>query len=377
MLKEKIKKVVVGMSGGVDSSVAAALLKKQGYEVLGVFMKYWNEPVKDAEKYDKKLIENKCCSLESLKDARTVANQLGIPLLVVDAQKEFKKEVVDNFLNEYKKGRTPNPCVVCNKLIKFKVLLQKAKELKADFVATGHYGRVTREIKNQKSKVKKYNIYQAKDEKKDQTYFLWQLPKKNLNKILFPIGDYEKEEVRKMAEKFGLITATKKESFEVCFVPGDDYNGFLERNLPKVSEGNIKTVKEELLEEKHEGLPFYTIGQRKGLQINAKTPNWEPFYVLNKDIKTNTLIIGKDKELYSKQCRIEKINLLEELKNNQSVQVKIRYGMKPVNAKIVFNNKKTKIVFTNKQRAITPGQSAVFYKKEKAGIKLLGGGIIS
>jgi len=294
------QKIVVAMSGGVDSSVAAALLKKQGYYVIGIFMKFWK---------DGKSNQNRCCSAESEKWARLVAKKIDIPFYVLNVEKEFKKNIVDYFLAEYKKGNTPNPCVVCNKEIKFGLLINKALKMGADFVATGHYAR-TLLGSNLRSATNFFpsagepplplrasgpgttksllpsllpSLFEAKDKEKDQSYFLWQLNQKQLSHILFPVGNYTKPEVRKLAKKFKLPTAQTPESQEVCFVQGAT-SEFLKKYL-KINPGNIFDKTGKFLG-KHQGLWFYTIGQRRGLEIQQG-----PYYVVVKDLKKNNLIV--------------------------------------------------------------------------------------
>jgi tRNA-specific 2-thiouridylase len=341
MKKDNSKiKVVCAMSGGVDSSVSAALLKQAGFDVVGVMAKFWKDGQSSAE--------NRCCSIESEKLARLVCHQLGIPFYVVNLEREFKKAVVDDFLAQYKKGATPNPCVVCNKEIKFGLLLKKAEKMGADFLATGHYVR----IENGK-------MMKGKDKAKDQSYFLWQLDKSHLKKILFPVGGYAKAEVRQLAKEFDLPVAETPESQEVCFVP-DITNNFLAKYL-KQKPGKIidKTGK---VMGSHQGLWFYTIGQRKGLELSQG-----PWFVVAKDFKKNVLVVSKNKkDLYSKELKIKNTNWIG--KKSASVDVKIRYKSGFAKAKISGN----KIIFRARQLAITPGQSAVLYK----GNELLGGGII-
>jgi len=347
------------MSGGVDSSVVAALLKKRGHNIIGVFMKFWVESKKD------EFIShwNRCCSLESENRARQVANILDIPFYVFNFEKEFKKKVVDYFLKEYKEGRTPNPCVVCNKEIKFGLLLEKALSLNIDYVATGHY------VQSQQEK-NKIQLFRGKDKIKDQSYFLWQLNQKQLRHILFPLGKYTKTQVKKLAKKFKLPVINIPESQEICFVQGE-LNSFLERNI-KIKPGKILNIDGKKIGE-HKGLPFYTIGQRKGIRLSGG-----PFYVVDKDLKNLNWI--SDNKL-----------------KNFKVNAQIRYGHKPVIAYLDFYEqgstifKKTKnstsnikVIFNKPQRAITPGQSIVFYspaqisKKLESGKneELLGGGII-
>ena len=332
------------MSGGLDSSVAAAILKKNGYNVVGVFMKFWKEPGKSKE--------NLCCSAQALADARKVAAKLNIPLHVISCQKEFKKKVVDYLIDEYKKGNTPNPCVECNKHIKFKFLFKKMMELDADYIATGHYAR----IKNRE-------LFSAKDKKKDQSYFLWNL--KQLDKILFPVNDYDKKKVRSMAKKWDLLVYEKKESQEICFISDSDVNRFLRKRIG-IKKGDIIDVNGNKIG-RHSGLAFYTIGQRKGIKIGGIGP----FYVVDKDFKKNTLIVAQSDfsdALFKKEMRIKNVNWISGASFPLKCKVKIRYLFPGVSC--VVN--KNKVVFDKKQKAITPGQSAVFYKEKK----VLGGGII-
>jgi tRNA-specific 2-thiouridylase len=346
MLKNKKLKVVVAMSGGVDSSVAAALLKKAGFDVVGIFMKFWK---------DGKSGDNRCCSIESEKLARAVAKKIGIPFYVINAEKEFKAKIVEYFLKEYKKGNTPNPCVVCNKEIKFGFLINKALSLGADFIATGHYAR----IKNGK-------LLKGVDVEKDQSYFLWQLNQKQLSRVLFPVGGYTKPEVRKLAKKFKLPTAETPESQEVCFVQ-DSTNNFLSKYL-KTKPGKIINTEGKVLG-KHNGLWFYTIGQRRGLEISQG-----PYYVAAKDFKKNILIVSKNKkDLLQKEFTVKNVSWILPQKMPLNTEVKIRYKSNLAKSKIFeLVGKKARVIFQNKQAAVTPGQSAVFYKGEE----LLGGGVI-
>jgi len=334
------------MSGGVDSSVAAAILKKQGYDCVGIFMKLWSDS-KTAE-----TAANKCCSIESFEAARKVARKLDFPIHILNFQQSFKKQVVDDFLIQFKKGFTPNPCINCNKFIKFDLLWRKAKILGCDYLATGHY-----------IKIKNGKLLRAKDQCKDQTYFLYNLKKSQLEHLLFPLGDYSKPEVKKIAEKLKLPSANRPESQEICFVPGKNHNEFLRRYL-KLKPGEIVTTEGEVVGQ-HDGLPLYTLGQRKGIKVGGIGP----FYVVRLDYKTNDLIVSKDKDdplLYTKKFRIKNVNWVNEPELN--CQVKIRYQAKSVDCKII----KDVVILSKPQRAITPGQSAVFYKGEQ----LLGGGTI-
>ncbi|MBZ9577733.1 tRNA 2-thiouridine(34) synthase MnmA [Patescibacteria group bacterium] len=337
-MRKKTKKVIIAISGGIDSSVAAALLKRDGFDVVGVFMKLWPS-------FDEKR-------------AKRVAKKLGIPFYVFNFEKEFKKRIVDYFLKEYKKGRTPNPCVVCNKEIKFGILLNKALSLEADYVATGHYVRR-----------KGNKLLKGKDKEKDQSYFLWQLDQKILGKILFPIGDYTKTEVRELAKKFKLPVLDIPESQEICFIQTTTVD-FLKKHL-KLEPGKIIDNKGKVIGQ-HRGLWFYTIGQRKGIELPKG-----PFYVLDKDLKKNVLIITKNKkDLYKKELIAKNVNWVSDKEPKMPLKVKarIRYRHSEVSATIKKQkNGRIKVVFSRGQRAVTPGQSVVFYK----GQELLGGGIIS
>ena len=342
------------MSGGIDSSVAAALLKKQGFDVIGVFMKFWSEPAKNGI-----CAKNRCCTPESEKRARTVAKKIGILFYVFNFEKEFKKEVVDYFLKQQKLGLTPNPCVVCNKEIKLGLLLKKALAFNADYVATGHYARITGGHK----------LLKGKDKNKDQSYVLWKLNQKMLSHLLFPVGGYKKDEVRKLAKKFNLPVLDIPESQEICFIQ-TTVNNFLSRYL-KLKPGKIIDIKGNILG-KHNGLYFYTIGQRKGLNLSGG-----PFYVLDKDIKKNLLVVTKnEKDLYKKELIAKDINWLsgEEPKLPMKIKAKIRYRHEPDSATIKrLGRGRYKVIFSKPQRAVTPGQSAVFYNNQE----MLGGGVIA
>lgn len=372
------------MSGGVDSSVAAALLKKQGFGVVGIFMKFWK---------DGKTAKNSCCTVESEKMARLVTKKLGIPFYVINAEKEFKKKVVDYFLHEYKKGNTPNPCVVCNKEIKFGLLIEKALKMGADYVATGHYARLRRETQNPKLEIRNSKfetkraytkfydrgnlcMLKSKDENKDQSYFLWQLNQKQLSRVLFPVENYTKPEVRSLAKKFDLPSAQTPESQEVCFVPGTTAD-FLKKYL-KIKPGPVIEQAQNGVKNiigQHNGLWFYTIGQRKGIEVQQG-----PWYVVAKDFKNNNLIVSKNKkDLLQKELIAKNVNWIsgKEPKLPIKVQAKIRYRH-PVAKTTIYRLQLPKgrhgykLVFAVRQKAVTPGQSVVFYR----GAELLGGAII-
>lgn len=361
MKKKQTKTVLVAMSGGVDSSVAAAILKNQGYDVVGVFMRFWHETRThtdlDADSYG---LENKCCSLGAYNDAKRVAEILGIPFYAVDMKTPFKKTVVDYFLEEYKSGRTPNPCVECNRFIKFGELFEKAKAVGAEYVATGHYAR----IKNQELRIK---LLRGRDQNKDQTYFLYTLTQKQLKYCLFPIGEYTKAKVRVMAKKFGLPIFDKKDSQEVCFV-GNSLESFLKRWL-KMKKGKIIELETKKALGEHQGLPLYTIGQRKGLGLSGG-----PYYVVKVDTKSNSLSVSKnEKNIFSKELKLKKINFIAGApKLPLRIKTKIRYRHKEADSTLIKEKNNYKIIFNKPQRAITSGQSAVFY----GGDEVVGGGII-
>jgi len=361
------RKVFVALSGGVDSSVAAALLKKQGYNVTGVFMKNWSDPAWP------------CAFKEDRQDAMRVCAQLNVPFKTFDFTKEYKNKVVDYMVKGYTAGLTPNPDVMCNKEIKFGLFLKKARAQGADFIATGHY------VKNQKSKFKNqndkskfkiiYKLYQAKDKNKDQSYFLWTLTQEQLKYCLFPIGEItSKAKVRVLAKKFGLATAQKKDSQGICFMGPIKIKEFIKPFVnSKEKSGLIITTSGKTIGQ-HQGLDFFTIGQRQGIGIGGTGP----YYVAKKDYKTNTLIVASSKNdpaLASKILLTNQVNFIAfEPKKNLAIKAAVRYRQKPMPA--ILSKKKNNIFqvqFKNPIRAATPGQSVVFYKNQE----LLGGGIIT
>lgn len=341
------KKVVVAMSGGVDSSVAAALLKQQGYDVIGITMQIWSGKKDDS-----------CCSLTAVEDARRVADKLGIPYYVLNFKDVFKKGVIDNFVHEYNCGRTPNPCVKCNQLIKFDALLKKVRELGSDYIATGHYARVA------KDRSGRYVLKKGKDNKKDQSYFLYPLSQEALSRTIFPLGDLTKPEVRKLAKKFGLKVADKAESQEICFVEGSLEDFFRPKG------GNIVDLGGSVVG-KHKGFQLYTIGQRRGLGLARK----EPSYVVKIDPKRNEITVGNRGDAYGDDLVSSHVNTISigELSSPMNIRAKIRYNSPESEAKLLpLSQGKIRVMFKKPQFAITPGQSVVFYDGEK----VVGGGII-
>lgn len=348
------------MSGGVDSSVAAYLLKQQGYEVIGVTMQIWQ----DEEKVQQE--ENGgCCGLSAVDDARRVAAQLGIPYYVMNFKKEFKENVMDYFVDEYLHGRTPNPCIACNRYVKWESLLKRSLDIGADYIATGHYASVT-QLPNGR-----YALKKSKTDAKDQTYALYNLTQEQLSRTLMPCGAYEKDEIRKIAEKIGLRVAHKPDSQEICFIPDDDYAGFIEESIgKKLPEGNFVTADGTVLG-RHKGIIHYTVGQRKGLEL----PMGRRVFVTSLRPETNEVVIGETEDVFGTVLYADRMNWMGMECPAEPIEVtaKIRYNHKGARCIVEpLTDGTVKCTFPEPVRAITPGQAVVFYD----GDIVLGGGTI-
>ena len=386
------KKVLLGMSGGVDSSVSAILLKQQGYEVIGATMRLWEAPIAKENnnlKNEVNILQDEAPEKvsDAINDAKKVCENLGIEHHVIDLRDEFKEKVINNFICTYMCAKTPNPCVECNKFMKFKAFYEFAQKLGCEYIATGHYAKI-----EYSEEYNQYVLKKANAQGKDQSYFLYGIDKKILPHILFPLADFEdKEDIRKIAEENGLEVARKKDSQEVCFIPDNDYIGFIKNNK-EIAQSKLKNTKRlkanspennnsfdkggnivlqngEILG-KHNGLINYTVGQRKGLGISYK----EPLYVLKLNKEKNEVIVGIEKDLYSLELEANELNFLLDIDLSKEVEIeaKVRYRSLPAKAILKVENGTAKVKFLNPQRAITPGQSVVFYLNNV----VLGGGKI-
>ena len=357
------KRILVAMSGGIDSSVAAIKLHQAGYQVMGVTMKTWNYTSACSTKK-----QIGCCNLDTIEDARQVATRFGFPYMVLDIRKTFGKKVINNFTQEYMAGRTPNPCILCNTHIKWEALLQHANELGCNYIATGHYAQV-RESKG------RYLLYKSRDERKDQSYALWGLSQESLSRTVFPLGHLTKKKVRAFAASHGFDNLVdKSESYEICFIPDNNYRRFLERNVEdfdqKVKEGDFILESGKVVG-RHRGYPFYTVGQRKGLNLALGTPH----YVLEIDPKKNRVVVGPLDELLRDGMYVQRINMIKypQLEMPFDATIKVRYndGGKP--GVLLQKGDKMEVFFGNGIHAIAPGQAAVFYE----GQDVVGGGWIA
>ncbi len=347
------KRVLMAMSGGIDSSIAALMLHQQGYELIGITMKTWD--------YDSSGVtagkETGCCSLDSINDARHLAVKMGFPHYILDIRGEFEEKIIDNFIGEYMIGRTPNPCILCNTFIKWEALLKRADDLDCDYIATGHYAQV---MENDG----RHYVTKGIDGAKDQAYVLWGISQENLARTIFPLGQLRKDEIRDMARQHGFVNlAEKKESYEICFIPDNDYRGFLKRKVEGLEEkvnGGEFVMADGKVVGHHKGFPFYTIGQRKGLEIAFG----EPMYVNDIDAERNRVVLGSREELLGDKMLVSKLNWqkFNHIEDGFRVGVQIRHHDKGAFAKL-YNHEEgvLRVEFETPVSAITPGQSAVFF----------------
>jgi len=356
-------KVLVAMSGGIDSTITALMLNDQGYEVVGITMKTWDYASSGASKK-----ETGCCNIDSFNDARMAAVQHGFPHYILDIREEFGDFVIENFVDEYLAGRTPNPCVMCNTHIKWRALLKRADALGCDFIATGHYAKVNIHHNG------RYYLSRGADDLKDQSYVLWGLQQDLLSRTILPLGTYHKPQIRQMAMDYGYPELAKKsESYEICFVPDNDYRGFLKRRIPelqtKVEGGNFIDKSGKVLGQ-HKGYPFYTIGQRKGLDITFG----KPVYVTGIQPETNTIVLGDEEDLNRAEMLVGKVNWIkyDGITDGMEATTKVRYKDRGTLSNLYYDDRGIRVKFYYDAKSIAPGQSAVFYE----GDDVIGGGII-
>ena len=355
----KDTKVVVAMSGGVDSSVVAALMKEQGYDVTGITLKLYDDAKSSKE-------GRQCCAGQDIIDAKRVSEKLNIDHKILFYQKKFKSEVINSFIDSYAAGETPIPCVQCNQTVKFRDLFKHAKDLNADALITGHY--VTRIQKNGHA-----NMYRAKDQNRDQSYFLFSTSQEQLDYLSFPLGEFDKSETRSIAQKLKLNVADKPDSQDICFVPNGDYSSVIRKFRPEsFKSGKILDISGKKIGE-HEGIINYTIGQRKGIKIS----NDKPLYVVNINADNNTIIVGGKEFLEIKEIKLRDLNLLGNEKDFKDlINIKVRSTGKLLKAKIVISDSNAKVEILDSETGISPGQACVFYSKDDFGDKVLGGGWI-
>ena len=357
---KKKKRVLMAMSGGVDSSVSALLLQDQGYDVVGITMQVWDHSAPDSDMQQEG--HGTCCSSVDVEDARVVCQKLEIPFYVLNCEARFKTQVIDKFVNSYLEGKTPIPCVDCNTYLKFDYLLQKMKELHCDFLATGHYAKIKKTTNG------RLIICKSTDDWKDQTYFLFTISPEIIPSLLFPVGNMEKQEVREIAKAKGLEVFKKKDSTGLCFVGSKGYADFIEKQNVKQSKGPIRRYPSGELMGEHEGLYHFTYGQRKGLNVASD----KALYVMKIDVKTDTLWLGEESSLYSERACLKDLNWLDKVAEGERLQVKIRFHHKGCWARVYRQDESCLLEFEEPQKAVTPGQAGVLYRSDQ----LVGGGRI-
>ena len=359
-MKKKQKRVLVAMSGGVDSSVSAALLQDQGYDVVGMTMQVWDHSRPESDIQEG---YGTCCSSVDVEDARAVCQKLNVPFYMLNCESRFKSRVIEKFVNSYLQGKTPIPCVDCNTYLKFDHLIQKMKELECDYLATGHYARI------EKSQAGSYHICKSVDDWKDQTYFLFTISPELVPRLLFPVGSMDKQTVRKIAEEKGLSVSRKKDSTGICFVGSGGYAEFIQKHLGdryKETEGPVKLYPSGKVIGQHKGLHRFTYGQRKGLGVSSH----QPLYVMKVDTENNTLWLGEESCLYSDKAKLVDLNWLDEVSDGERLQVKIRFHHEGCWSRVYKEDSSVLLEFETPQKAVTPGQAGVLYRSDH----LIGGG---